>query len=86
MLGGEIQIDVIVRYVLVFGKEVFVFYFYKNLVIFLVFFVWVMDMVCFKDLVDYEGLMLDRWGILSINLVIVYERQRVFGGLDVQYL
>lgn len=85
MPAAEIQTDAIVRHALQSGKQVYVPYLHKapphspdtpSRV---------MDMVLLKDLVDYESLKRDRWGIPSIDPATVDRRQRILGGPDAQH-
>ncbi|KAE8450517.1 hypothetical protein EG329_006248 [Mollisiaceae sp. DMI_Dod_QoI] len=77
MPTGEVQTDAIVRHALKSGKQVFVPYLHKaqypppdtprS----------VMDMVDLRSLLDYESLERDSWGIPTINVKTVDQRERI---------
>jgi 5-formyltetrahydrofolate cyclo-ligase len=82
MPGGEIQTEPIVRHALASGKQVFVPYLHKSGLAPGQGPARLMDMVSLKDVLDYESLQRDRWGIPSVNSATIHERQRSIGELD----
>ncbi|UNI13525.1 5-formyltetrahydrofolate cyclo-ligase [Purpureocillium takamizusanense] len=84
MPAAEVQTDAIVRHALAAGKHVFVPYLHRPPVEMSDAPARVMDMVHLKSVQDYESLTRDRWGIPSIDLATVHERQRILGGTETQ--
>lgn len=85
MPAAEIQTDAIVRHALAAGKQVFVPYLHKSPLEIPGTPARVMDMVRLEDVQDYESLMLDRWGIPSVDPSTVYKRQHILGGPDAHH-
>ncbi|KAK7420049.1 hypothetical protein QQZ08_010577 [Neonectria magnoliae] len=85
MPSAEVQTDAIVRHALATGKQVFVPYLHKSTLQAPDTPARVMDMVHLANLQDYESLMLDRWGIPSVDPATVHQRQRILGGPDAQH-
>lgn len=85
MPAAEVQTDAIVRHALAVGKQVYIPYLHKSPLQTPDTPARVMDMVHLKDLEDYEGLKLDRWGIPSIDPATVHMRRRILGGPDAEH-
>ena len=90
MPGGELQTDAIVRHALSAGKRVFVPYLHKLQKPLPETPKTVMDMVDLRSVDDYERLTRDSWGIPTLDVKTVDEREHVLSegseGMDLIFM
>ncbi|KAH8656204.1 hypothetical protein BGZ60DRAFT_472849 [Tricladium varicosporioides] len=79
MPTGEIQTDAIVRHALENGKQVFVPYIHKSQTPSPATPKSVMDMVDIRFLSDYESLERDTWGIPTVDVASIHDREHILG-------